>query len=244
MRLTLSSEAAPDLSLAELLEAAARRGFAGVELVSGHAHGVDLRCPTVELLEHVEAAGGPPRIAAFRAATPTEACSVEAALLSRALRVPIIAPPGELDGIALRRAERVYRALRGTLLLAHRSDPAAAAALGAAIRETPPGVFGLAWEVDPAIADLATAAQKVLDATGTLLSYVRLRGGGPEAAEQEGRSVGAFMARLALARYAGPLVLTPSTPQYLRAWGTWLGRHGGWGCGSKVADSSLVQLNL
>lgn len=244
MRLTLSSEAAPDCSLAELLEVAARRGFAGVELVSGHVHGVDLWLPTAELLEHVEGPGEMPRVSAFCPATGEEACSVEAALLSRALRVPIIAPPGEWDEALLHGAARVYRAMRGTLLLTHGSDPAEAAALGALIAEATPGVLGLAWEVDPAIADLATAAPKVLDATGTLLRYVRLRGGGPEAAEQEGRSVGVFMAPLALARYAGPLALTPSTPTYLRAWGAWLGRRGGWGCGSKVADPSLVQLNL
>lgn len=74
------------------------------------------------------------------------------------------------------------------------------------------------------------------------LRYIRFRGGGPEAAQQSGLGVGALMARLALARFAGPLVLAPSTPKYRYIWHAWLGRAGGWGCGSKQADASLVSL--
>ena len=40
MRLTLSSDAAPHFELQELVESGLKRGFSGVELVSGQAHGV------------------------------------------------------------------------------------------------------------------------------------------------------------------------------------------------------------
>lgn len=46
----------------------------------------------------------------------------------------------------------------------------------------------------------------------------------PEAGHAHGIAPG-----LAPARYGGPLVIGPSTPAYLRAWGAWLGRAGGWG---------------
>jgi hypothetical protein len=62
---------------------------------------------------------------------------------------------------------------------------------------------------------------------------------------QEGQGIGALMARLTLAGYQGTLALAPSTSRYLYAWGAWLGRGtGGWGCGSKTADDSLVRLNV
>ena len=41
----------------------------------------------------------------------------------------------------------------------------------------------------------------------------------------------------------GPLVLRPSSPSYHYIWRAWLGQAGGWGCGSKAADASLVSLD-
>ena len=74
------------------------------------------------------------------------------------------------------------------------------------------------------------------------IDYITLRGGGPEGAQFEGRGIGALMARLALMNYRGVLVLAPSSDAVLPVWRVWLGRGRNWGCGSKAADPSLVQL--
>jgi hypothetical protein len=75
-----------------------------------------------------------------------------------------------------------------------------------------------------------------------VVDHITLRGGGPEAAQFEGRGIGALMARLALMNYQGVLALAPSSPAVLPVWRTWLTRGRNWGCGSKTADPSLVQL--
>ncbi len=74
------------------------------------------------------------------------------------------------------------------------------------------------------------------------VDLIVLRGGGPEAAQHEGRGIGALMARLALADYRGVLTLAPSGSAVLPVWRTWLHHGRNWGCGSKTADPSLVQL--
>src|SRR5690606_2264793 len=135
-------------------------------------------------------------------------------------------PAAVLTGLVKRAAEA-----GGRLLLLHGTDPAVAERLRRVAEAFPGGAVGLAWEVDPAAADPARVPG-VLAAAGPPLEYVRLRGGGHESAAQPGMGVGALMARLALARYAGPLVLTPTTPAYRHAWRSWLGRSGGTGCGS------------
>lgn len=239
MRLVLSSAAAPDLALADLVAAGVRRGLPALELVSGDAHGVAAYLAADTLRSLVARAGG--EVAAFRAAGAREARSPAAARLSAELGAPVVAPrgafvPGDVPGLA-----RVYADAGGTLLLTHGSDPAEALALRWAAEGAPGGSVGLAWEVRPG-ADEPGDARGVLDAAGGLLRLVRLHGGGPESAAQEGQGIGALMARLALGRWAGPLVLAPSTPAYRRAWSAWLGRAGGWGCGSRQRDDSLVVL--
>jgi hypothetical protein len=89
------------------------------------------------------------------------------------------------------------------------------------------------WHIDSTVERVAEALPRLLENPG-LLSYIRLEGGGPESAMQEGRGIGDLMRRLALAGYSGPLILTPSSPRYRVAWSTWLGRRGGWGCGSST----------
>jgi hypothetical protein len=55
--------------------------------------------------------------------------------------------------------------------------------------------------------------------------------------------VGAMMRRLAVEGYAGTLVLAPSTARFRVAWRKWLGRRGGWGCGSSTGeDLPMVHL--
>ena len=83
------------------------------------------------------------------------------------------------------------------------------------------------------------AARVRLDGT---VDLIVLRGAGPEAAQHEGRGIGALMTRLTLAGYAGILTLAPSGPAVLPVWRAWLQHGKNWGCGSKTADPSLVQL--
>lgn len=87
-----------------------------------------------------------------------------------------------------------------------------------------------AWQIDDASVDPAADAELILSRTD--IGYVRLVGGGPENALQEGRGVGGVMRQLALAGCTAPLILTPSSQRYRLAWSAWLGRRGGWGCGS------------
>jgi hypothetical protein len=98
-------------------------------------------------------------------------------------------------------------------------------------------------------AGLAAAAEARVTIAGyrtiaaeVALRYIRFIGGGPEAALQEGRGIGTLMGRLALAGYNGAVILAPSATRYRVAWESWLGRRGGWGCGSKSAAAELVHL--
>jgi sugar phosphate isomerase/epimerase len=248
MRLGLSTAAAPDLALVELLDACARRGLAALELVAGDRHGVGPELDHEEVLDvAASAAARGITIAAYRAGGLWEAAAPETVRLAFGLGAPVIVKldPAEDDRAAVLNAARRYAAVGAQLLLEHASTSTEVEELRKLVEELPPGTLGLAWEADPSTGALDLAAPAVLDAAGSALRYVRLRGGGPEAMGQEGQGIGALMARLTLAGYQGTLALAPSTSRYLYAWGAWLGRGtGGWGCGSKTADDSLVRLNV
>jgi hypothetical protein len=240
MRLSLSSAAGADLPLSALLEGCQRRGLAGLEPTvgddHGHGHGVSAE-NAAECVRLAEASGV--HIIGLLATGPLDDDVRHAVRLARALRAPLILrtaelPPAVLASVVKRSMQQEVR-----ILLLHATDARTVSELRRSVDALPPGAAGLAWEVDPANDDPAEVPA-VLQAAGTALQYVRLRGGGPESALQTGMGVGALMARLALARFAGPLVLTPSTPRYRLAWLAWLGRGRGWGCGSKQADDSLV----
>ena len=94
-------------------------------------------------------------------------------------------------------------------------------------------------DVNAATQNVDVAVAGRLDGT---VDLIVLRGGGPEAAQHEGRGIGALMTRLALADYRGVLTLAPSSSAVLPVWRTWLQHGRNWGCGSKTADPSLVQL--
>jgi hypothetical protein len=240
VRLALSSAAAPDLSPADLLQACRGRGLAGLELVLDERHGTaaDAEEPAAEEITRAARDAGIAIVAVrtSRAGGPLD----RALLLARSLDAPALLPAGT----DLERTHGLQRHAEagGRVLYLHGTDASALPRLRARIAAMPVGSAGLAWEIDPAGDDPA-AVPGVLAAAGADLRYIRLRGGGPESAQQTGLGVGALMARLALARYAGPLVLTPSTPRYHHVWRTWLGRGGGWGCGSKQSDASLVVLS-
>src|SRR5690606_11406661 len=104
MRLTLSTAAAQDLTIPELLEACRLRGLAGLELVAGHAHGIG---PGTDLREIAEARAAAAEagvvIAAYRAASRNQAMGEGAARLSVALSAPVVVPASEVmddDAIA------------------------------------------------------------------------------------------------------------------------------------------------
>jgi hypothetical protein len=242
MQLTLSSAAAPDAPLDELAEVAHRRGFAGVELAWSDAHGIGATAQAQPAAaSDADAVPAALRVAALRVNDANAARDPEllrrAASLNAPVVVPGIAAGPELDALA-----ELYAAAGARLLVCHATDAEEVARLAAGMRHHPPQTLGLAWEVRPAQEDLAAAAA-VLAATGERLGLVRLYGGGPEALEQTGQGVGTLMARLTLAGYAGPLVVTPSTPRYAYAWRTWLARkRGGSGCGSKASGAIPLPL--
>lgn len=234
MRLGLCSGADADASLSALLEAGERRGLAALELRQGDGHGVTPDDPHGAALRAVQAAERGVPVTGFRLvrAGPETAAL---ARLSHALEAPILVDgPGDvaaraaLAGALIEGGARVALVVRGPDAVAH------ARAADSALE--------LAWDADPSAGALGPQVAALLDALGSRLRHVRLHGGGPEAALQEGRGVGETMGRLALAGYDGTLVLTPSSPRYRVVWQAWLGRRGGWGCGSKTADPDLVTL--
>lgn len=242
MRLGVSSAAAPDLSLAALVEAATRRGILELELVLGDGHGVAAGAadpaPEAEMRMHP---GAGVRITALSLPDSDGTDPLPSLELAARLGVPLLASAGDARPGDVDRLLELRVSTGAALLLMHGTDPTHVRRLRKAVDRLGDGRVGLAWEVDPG-GDDAGAMPAVLEAAGDALRYVRLRGGGPEAEAQSGLGVGALMARLALARYAGPLVLTPSSPRFHVAWSAWLGRRGGWGCGSRNSDPSLVTL--
>jgi sugar phosphate isomerase/epimerase len=239
MRLGLSSGAAPDATLAELLAACRRRGLAGVELVEGHAHGVSPAGRDAPAAGAPGADDGGPRVLAFRCATETSALSDAAARLSRRLGCPVISPTIP-SATLLERTGARYRDEGGTLLLACPSEPGEARRAAELAGRAGPAV-ALSWDLAPGGVSAHTTGD-MLAAAGAALRHVRLFGGGPEAVLLEGRGIGELAVQLALAHYDGPLVLTPSTDSYRQAWRSWLGRRGGWGCGSSRERGTLVTL--
>lgn len=233
--LGLSSAAAPDAALEELVEIAGRRGFGAIELRKGDAHGVTPADEATWIATGPAPAAGI-RITGYR----TAGAGHERALarLSRALGAPVIVDGS--DGMV----ERVDRARRlaaagadvAVVLRGEQAGDDAALAAWAGL--------ALAWDADPRDGSLGERVGSLLRRHAGRLRHIRLLGGGPEAALQDGAGLGEMMRCLALEGYAGTLVLAPSTTRYRVAWRNWLGRRGGWGCGSGsgTADLPLVDL--
>lgn len=225
MRLTLSAAAAPGMPLGELLEACLRRGITSLELhEDGDEVSLDASPAEASAWQWRAAARGI-RVSGIRAASGPRAASPGAALISARLERPVIAPAGSLTPQRLRSAAHLFHAAGGRLLAGVGTDRDAAAALRAAAEAAPGGV-GLCWEVRPDRDDL-DRAPAVLAAAGPLLRCILLYGGGPETAGQAGAGIGGLMAHLALARYHGPLVITPSSPARVPLWTRWLRADGG-----------------
>lgn len=231
MRLTLSSTAAPDATLSDLVDACRRKGLDGLELVQGEGHGVMPAAASRSAPDIAPNAGVV--LTGFRLA---DAGELPAALDgARGAPTPLLVPvetATELAGV-LQVAERGGGG--GRLVVSSADIEVLAQAVLADQR------VGVAWDFVPGAGD-PDDVETLLDRAGRRLRHVRLFGGGPETASQGGTGVGKLMARLARAAYAGALVITPSSPRYRVAWSTWLGRRGGWGCSGKATPSEPIVL--
>ncbi len=225
MRTALSSAAAPGASLEELLAGLARHGLAALELRLGDGH-------------------------AIHRDTPPSALAEARRQLSRAG----VQVTGLLDADGSAPAPDVVRALGtkwvlGAPLPLHarleRADWARATGMPVAVvvsgpaapteaREVRRAGHAVVWEAHPDHAPLEPLCDGVMTSCAGTLAGVRLCGGGPEGSLHEGRGIGGVMTRLTLAGFGGALILAPSDRKYHLAWDNWLGRHGGWGCGSKA----------
>ncbi len=221
MKLSLSTAAAPSLSLDALDDAARGRGLDGLELV------VETGDVAV-LASRARAAGA--RIVALRAERLLDAAGAGLAWLSGELSVPASVPlaaVGDLPALARRFADA-----GGTLLLGVGTDlDQVVAALDALRRAGDGACLGLAWELRPGAESLKSSSA-VLLAARARLRLVRLHGGGPEQREQDGRGVGPLFVDLAISGYGGSIVLTPSRPEELPRWSDWLSSRRLAGCGS------------
>lgn len=238
MRLGLSSEAAPDAGVDELIRAATRHGLPALELRAGDGHGVSCdRAAVPHAIADVaaRAAAAGIGIVGYRCTGAEDDAAL--ATLATALRTTVIVD-GDDDAEA--------RATRAARLLAAGTDAAVLLRGGTVVddaRRLSREGISVVWEANPADATLGGVARALLEEFPAALHHVRFLGGGPETVMHEGRGIGELMGRLALAGFGGTVVLAPSSPRYRVAWSTWLGRHGGSGCGSKVSDRSLVALS-
>ncbi|MCL4290952.1 MAG: hypothetical protein KJ051_11855 [Thermoleophilia bacterium] len=232
MRLGLSSAAAPDASLEDLLEACGRRGLAALELRDGDAHGLEPRDTARAQDAARSAAAAGVALAGYR--TAGDASDAALAGLSVALGAPVLLDePAGVAGRVERAAEITRLGGSAAVVVGGQTaaeDGALVAALG----------IEVAWDADPAAGPVGEQVGALLARVDQRLALIRLAGGGPEALGQAGQGIGELMGRLALSGYDGAVVLAPTSSRYRVAWQTWLGRGGGWGCGSKAAALPLV----
>lgn len=270
MRLALSSAAAPDATFDELLAACARRGFAALELEAGHAHGVSPSAGLATASAAAEqAARAGIGIAALRLEDAASVMDPHTPRLAAALGAPVVVrvgvgtatrgdarpampgggqapddgakPAGSDDDVAeiVRTAAPRFADAGAMLLLACSGDLAEIERLRRWVEAAPAGSMGLAWDVAPGDGALAVPEAPLAVGDGHI-RHIRLYGGGPESMGQEGLGVGGLMGALALSGFTGALALAPSDRRYRYAWGAWLGRKGGWGCGSKAGSETVV----
>ena len=239
VRLSLSSSAAPDEGLAGLLEACRRKALSGLELVQGDGHGLDARDPTwlPDMAMILEQSGV--GLTGYRLRSTDDLHTPVPLRIAGGLGSPVLVPLA-LDGAGgLEEVERAAGAFAkaGSRLVGASDD---AAALLVAARSGAP--LDLAWDVRPGVSDPADL-DRLLAGAGERLTHIRLFGGGPETSAQNGTGVGTLMSRLAVTRWGGSVVITPSDPRYRVAWSTWLGRRNGWGCSGKATPAEPLALH-
>ena len=233
MKLTLSSAAAPEASLDELLAACGRKGLGGLELTEGDGHGVGTGPDELSLATARARAGGV-ALTGLRLAGPDAVEGIESAGAAGLppLVVPLVDGPG--SHALLRSADALARAGRSVALASHDARLLASAAR---CTDAPT----LAWDFTPGSTDPADL-HALLGAAGARLAHVRLFGGGPETVGQAGGGIGTLLAGLAVAAFRGALVVTPTSPRFRVAWGTWLGRRAGSGCSGKATAAEPLPL--
>jgi hypothetical protein len=226
MQLGLSSTAAPGATVAELVSACIARGLSALEIIIDHDDVYQLAREIVASQDHGVSISG------LLSRDSSDAPSLAA--LARVAATPIIVA----DACELKeRIERVRAIIaRGGEALVLVRGPLETwldAVIAAHVR--------FAWQVDHTCAYPAEDADRILERCS--IEYVRLVGGGPESGMQEGKGIGALMRTLTLAGCNAPLILTPSSPSYRVAWAAWLGRRGGWGCGSKAGNQPVIPIH-
>ncbi len=244
MGLSLSTAAAPELDLEALDIACRDRGLDGVELAAVSASDLDA------LDARTSMASGA-RIVALRAEGLSPETAPRLARASGRLGVPLSVPSEALAPSDLSDLAAVFHREGGRLLLAQGCGLEAMAALVAEIQvarvgkpwsQGGDGPLGVAWELRPSSESLEDGSA-VLFIARELLGLVRLHGGGPEQHDQDGLGVGGLLADLALSRYQGTIVLTPSRPETLPRWAKWLASRRSAGCGT-IAESNRVDLDV
>lgn len=227
MRLGLGSGADAQASVPELAAACARRGLSALEVDAGDGAAIDslANVASADLGQGVTLAS----------IVADEAHTALATVIARRLAVPLVLDRGHDNAAAAAAAGRAASA--GVVALPLMQGPASGW-LGLL-----PASMPFAWQVDESVSDPAGDADRIMRQNGRPGS-IRLVGGGPEAALQHGRGVGATLRVLALAGYDGPLIVTPSSRKYRVAWASWLGRRGGWGCGSAGEGNTTTPLTL
>lgn len=233
MLTALSSAAAPRATLDELLAGLTRHGLSALELHVGHAHGVDGASTPAA----IDAAVRRLREAGVRVVALHDDLHNDHAAPSDALGDTVRALDtrwtiGRSRPLAARIERANWARNAGVPVAVLVGGPSAVADAGDVRRAG----HAVVWDAHPDDAPLAPQCERVLAACGGSLVAVRLCGGGPEGSLHEGRGLGGVMARLTLAGFDGALVLAPSDRKYHVLWDTWLGRHSGWGCGSRAAD--------
>lgn len=234
MLLAISSAAAPGANLQSLVEACVHRGLAVLELRTGDSHGLGVdTSPADAAAARSFATARGISIIGLRTTSASEAKGLAA--LSAELEAPVILAGEEPLADRLDQARRL--AAGGTTAMVEVTGPSAAW-----LNDITGSGVKLAWTIDTETTDPAADIAAML-AAGSLPAYIRMAGGvGAESTLGEGRGLGAVMARLTLARYAGPLVLAPGPVPYRVAWEQWLGSRGGWGCGTAAEKRDRVQL--
>lgn len=221
MRLGLSSAAAPDAPFEELIAACRRRGLVALELAQGGAHGFGF--DDIEASVRLAAEADGVEVSGFRmhsAGAPNEV-----ARLTKATGVPAVIAFDDEPAARMRYAQQVAEAGGHALVMLRHDEPLryAEAFASAGLR--------LSWEVDPMRVPIPAAHERGPIRLAALHD-IRLIGGGPEIATLEGRGVDALLRDMALAAWSGFVIIAPSSPRFRVIWETWLGRRGGWGCGT------------
>lgn len=232
MGLSLTSTAALHLDREARGAACVGRGLDGQELVLTAEDAVEALA--------LGAGASEAHITALRVQAIDRATAPTLALLARHWDVPVSTPANASVTADVSALGRIFAAAGARLHLGHGTNLNDVMALLTSIQDA--GVtdnVGLAWEVQPLVESLDDAGA-VLFAVREHLGLVRLYGGGPEQHDQHGRGVGTLLRDLALSRYTGPIVLSPSTREQLPRWHTWLESRKAAGCGSGSDAKELL----